>query len=173
LAALGLVAGDVVGILMRNDFPVFEVALAAERIGVVAVPLNWHGTPEEIGYILADSQARALFAHTDLLRVAASAVPAHCRVVEVIPPPEVQFAYRLQRSSCTPTPGGFEYEAWVGASAESSSAPMPPPFLLLYTSGTTGRPKGVKRFHQLNPGGLHCRLAQRGVFVPCLAASLG
>ena len=145
LTALDLVAGDVVGILMRNDFPVFEVALAAERIGVVAVPLNWHGTPEEIGYILADSQARALFAHTDLLRMAAAAVPVHCRVVEVIPPPEVQLAYRLQQSSCTPTPGGLEYEAWVGASVESSSAPMPPPFRLLYTSGTTGRPKGVKR----------------------------
>ena len=145
LSALGLVAGDVGCILMRDDFPLIEVALAAERIGVMAVPLNWHGTPEEIGYILADAQARALFAHTDLLKAAAAVVPPRCRMLEVIPPPEVRLAYRLQPSSCTPTPGALAYEAWVGDSAESSSAPIPPPFRLLYTSGTTGQPKGVKR----------------------------
>ena len=53
--------------MLRNDFPTFEVNFAAGQLGIYAVPINWHFTPEEAGYILADSGAKVLVAHSDLL----------------------------------------------------------------------------------------------------------
>ena len=58
---------DSVALMLRNDFPTFEVNMAAGQLGVYAVPINWHFTPEEAGYILADSGAKVLVAHSDLL----------------------------------------------------------------------------------------------------------
>ena len=92
LMSLGLGPGDVVSILMRNDFPLLEVTLAADRTGAVAVPLNWHASAEEIGFILQDSQARLLVVHADLLKKVASVVPANCKVLEAVTPPEIQIA---------------------------------------------------------------------------------
>ena len=67
---------DSVALMLRNDFPTFEVNMAAGQLGVYAVPINWHFTPEEAGYILADSGAKVLVAHSDLLAQIASGVPA-------------------------------------------------------------------------------------------------
>ena len=60
-AALGL-ADDSIALMLRNDFPTFEVNMAAGQLGVYGVPINWHFTPEEAGYILADSGAKVLVA---------------------------------------------------------------------------------------------------------------
>ena len=62
--------------MLRNDFATFEVNMAAGQLGAYAVPINWHFTPEEAGYILADSGAKVLVAHSDLLAQIASGVPA-------------------------------------------------------------------------------------------------
>ncbi|MCE2665459.1 MAG: AMP-binding protein [Limnohabitans sp.] len=145
LMSLGLGPGDVVSILMRNDFPLLEVTLAADRTGAVAVPLNWHASAEEIGFILQDSQARLLVVHADLLKKVASVVPANCKVLEAVTPPEIQIAYRLTEESCSLAGNAMNYENWVQASEVSTAAPVSTPFRLLYTSGTTGRPKGVRR----------------------------
>ena len=75
-AALGLGEDDSVALMLRNDFPTFEVNMAAGQLGIYAVPINWHFTPEEAGYILADSGAKVLVAHSDLLAQIASGVPA-------------------------------------------------------------------------------------------------
>ncbi|MET0211109.1 MAG: AMP-binding protein, partial [Burkholderiaceae bacterium] len=144
MRALGLEPGHVVCMLMRNDFPMLEVALAAERIGVVAVPLNWHATSEDLHYILNDAGARILVAHTDLLDKAPS-VPAGCVVIQVPPPPEVRAAYRLTDSESALRHGVTEYETWLTSAPTVQAATASPPFRLLYTSGSTGRPKGVRR----------------------------
>jgi long-chain acyl-CoA synthetase len=115
LQAMGLQAGDVAGILMRNDFPFLEVTLAAERVGVVPVPLNWHASGEEIAYILEDSQARALFAHSDLLKLLAAPLPDLCQVIEVAPPPEIRQAYKLTEAACA-RGSGADYEEWLDGS---------------------------------------------------------
>ena len=47
LGHLGIVAGDVIAILMRNDIAVFEAPYVAQAIGVYAVPINWHLTSGE------------------------------------------------------------------------------------------------------------------------------
>ena len=65
LEAMGLGPGDIICVLMRNDFPFLEVALGAERAGIAMVPLNWHGSTEEMVYILNDSGGKALFSHAD------------------------------------------------------------------------------------------------------------
>nr|WP_015061612.1 acyl-CoA synthetase [Ralstonia pickettii]AFK33099.1 acyl-CoA synthetase [Ralstonia pickettii]AFR43894.1 AMP-dependent synthetase and ligase [uncultured bacterium] len=145
LAAWGLRPGDVVAILMRNDFPVLEMTLAANRAGIVAVPLNWHANRDEIAFILEDCKARVLVAHTDLLKGVASAVPEACKVLEAASPPEIRQAYRLSDASCTANPGTVDYEGWLQASEPSTALPVAAPASLLYTSGTTGRPKGVQR----------------------------
>ena len=54
LAALGVREDDSVALMLRNDFATFEVNMAAGQLGAYAVPINWHFTPEEAGYILAD-----------------------------------------------------------------------------------------------------------------------
>lgn len=144
--AMGLQPGDVVALLMRNDFPVIEASLAADRTGLVAVPLNWHANAEEIGYILEDSQAKLLIAHCDMLQPVRHAVPARCRVVELAPPPEIVQAYRLRTEQCALAGApALTYEAWLASASPGSRAPVAPPYRLLYTSGTTGRPKGVRR----------------------------
>ena len=50
----GVGEDDSVALMLRNDFATFEVNMAAGQLGAYAVPINWHFTPEEAGYILRD-----------------------------------------------------------------------------------------------------------------------
>jgi acyl-CoA synthetase (AMP-forming)/AMP-acid ligase II len=72
LRALGVAEDDSVALMLRNDFATFEVNMAAGQLGAYAVPINWHFTSEEAGYILADSGAKVLVIHADLLAQIAS-----------------------------------------------------------------------------------------------------
>ena len=74
LRALGVAEDDSVALMLRNDFATFEVNIAAGQLGAYAVPINWHFTPEEAGYILADSRAKVLVIHADLLAQIASGI---------------------------------------------------------------------------------------------------
>jgi long-chain acyl-CoA synthetase len=65
LRALGVAEDDSVALMLRNDFATFEVNMAAGQLGAYAVPINWHFTPEEAGYILADSRAKVFVIHAD------------------------------------------------------------------------------------------------------------
>lgn len=145
LLALDLVPGDTIALLMRNDFPLLELMLAAEHVGVVAVPMNWHGSVEELHHVLEDCGARVVFAHTDLLNRARPVIPEACRTFYVDPPGEIREAYRLDDAPCLPLPADIEYEAWLQALHPSPVARVAPPYRLLYSSGTTGKAKGVKR----------------------------
>ena len=66
-AALGLGEDDSVALMLRNDFPTFEVNMAAGQLGIYGVPVNWHFKPEEINYILKDSGTPVLIGHADML----------------------------------------------------------------------------------------------------------
>ena len=83
LAALGVREDDSVALMLRNDFQTFEVNMAASQLGAYAVPINWHFTPEEAGYILADCAAKVLVAHADLLVQIAPGIPAGVKVLVV------------------------------------------------------------------------------------------
>ena len=124
LRRMGAEDGTNVAAVLPNGFEFFETALATSRLGVGFLPVNWHLKAEELSWILGDSRAAVVV--TDQERLAAVRVAAEALGCPVLVVGET-----------------FEREiAAVGDEVESlpSSASWTPVF---YTSGTTGRPKGV------------------------------
>ena len=123
LAARGISEGDRVAVLCRNRIAFFELLFACARLGAILVPLNWRMPPAELAALVADAGPALLFVGAEDEALAA-ALPA--------PPP----AILLDR----------EYEPLLAAAeplAGRSIWPAGGIWYLLYTSGTTGRPKGV------------------------------
>jgi long-chain acyl-CoA synthetase len=145
LEALGVGEDDSVALMLRNDFPTFEVNMAASQLGAYAVPINWHFTPEEANYILRDSSAKVLVAHTDLLAQIASGIPAGVKVLAVPVPEEIAVAYNVPAERRAAPAGVRLWQDFVAASAPRTAPPRPSRGSMIYTSGTTGRPKGVRR----------------------------
>jgi long-chain acyl-CoA synthetase len=144
-AALGLGEDDSVALMLRNDFPTFEVNMAAGQLGIYGVPINWHFTPEEAGYILADSGAKVLVAHSDLLAQIASGVPDNVKVLVVPTPEEIAAAYNVPPEKRRAPEGAETWDAFVARHAPNAEPPRAARGSMIYTSGTTGRPKGVRR----------------------------
>jgi len=112
---------------------------AARRAGFRLTPINWHLTAEESGYVLSDCDAKAFICEARFAPVAE-------RAVTLAPNASVRFAVGGAIS-------GFEdFEAAL-APEDGSDIPDPSPGnTMLYTSGTTGRPKGVHRNASQAPG---------------------
>ena len=136
--------GESVALLLRNDFAFIEASVAAQTIGAYATPINWHNTPDEIGYILRDCGAKVLIGHDDLLAKIGDAVPPGVLVVAVATPHELAAAYGVPAGATLAN--RRDWDEWLAAAA-SAPEPLPAPQTgsMIYTSGTTGRPKGVKR----------------------------
>ena len=145
LAALDVVPGECVAVLMRNDIAFVEAAFAAQTLGAYAVPINWHFKAEEVAFILADCGTSVLVGHADLLAPIAAHIPPHITRVAVATPPEVAQAYGLAPASADAVPRAEDYEAWLGRQAPYAGEMLMPPLTMFYTSGTTGYPKGVRR----------------------------
>ncbi|MET0275079.1 MAG: AMP-binding protein, partial [Phenylobacterium sp.] len=127
----GLKAGDAVALVCSNRHEFIEVLAATRRTGLRITPVNWHLTADEIAYIIQDCEAKALFAEA---RVAASGpAAAQC--------PNLSLKVAL----------GGDIDGFLNY--DEALAPIDPsdiddPVLgnqMMYTSGTTGRPKGVFR----------------------------
>ena len=128
----GLGAGDAVAVICSNRAEFAEVLYATQRTGTRLTPINWHLTGGEAAYIAADCGARALVASADLAEVASGAAAG-----------APSCATRLAVGGDIP---GFE--AYEEALGPEESEDIEDPVLggtMLYTSGTTGRPKGVFR----------------------------
>jgi long-chain acyl-CoA synthetase len=143
--ALGIGEGGAVALMLRNDFAFFEASMAAALVGAYATPLNWHFTAEEAGYILRDSDARALVVHADLWPQIAAGVPEGIAVFAVPVPPEIRGAYGLGPAAGEIPAGTTAWEDWLDRQTPLAGATPPPRASMIYTSGTTGRPKGVRR----------------------------
>jgi long-chain acyl-CoA synthetase len=145
LAALGVGPRDAVAVLMRNDFPLLETVYAANRLGAYGVPINWHFKAPEVAYILGDSGAKVLVVHADLLPALTGSLPLGLPVIVVPTPADVCAAYSIPPSAAEPSPGARVWDAWLAKQLPSTAAPQPSGGSILYTSGTTGQPKGVRR----------------------------
>jgi len=142
---LGVKQRNSVCILMRNDIAFIETAYGAMRLGAYGVPVNWHFKPEEINYILQDSAARVLVGHADLLHQLRGAIPEGVAVLSVPTPPEILATYRIDRDHLA-TPGfAIDFESWLAQQMPYDGPVVPQPQNMVYTSGTTGHPKGVRR----------------------------
>lgn len=130
LQRLGLREGDVLAVLLRNDLPCVDVIHACRLAGIYFCPINWHFTAEEVKVLLVDSGARALIAHGDLLDAVAPVLPDDLALLAF---------------GDTAVARAQPYETWLAAQAPYDGPRVAPRGHMAYTSGTTGRPKGVVR----------------------------
>ena len=150
LLGLGLQKGDRVALLAYNAIEWLEIYVALARAGLVAVPINFRLAGPEIAYIVQHSEARAVIAQ-NLLRGAIDGVRAE------LPIEAGRFVVfgeaQAPDSNKAQGAGWVAYEALVAsASAAAPDVDVKPKdlFALMYTSGTTGRPKGAMRSHEGN-----------------------
>lgn len=142
---LGLAAGDVVAICMRNDFAFLEASLGAQHLGAYVTMVNWHSTSHELAYILADSGAKILVVHDDLLTAMADAIPAGVEIFSVQASSELREEYGLAAATGLTHPRAHDWEGWVRAFSPIDIPARPSGGTMIYTSGTTGKPKAVRR----------------------------
>lgn len=126
LLAAGLRPGDRVALLLPNGLQMAEAYFGTARAGVVAVPLNTRWAPAEIAFALADAEPRLVIADGDW----AAALPDGTPVVTA-----AEWARRVDAAPAE-DPG-----ITVGETD---------PCVIMYTSGTTGKPKGAVRTHRSN-----------------------
>ncbi|MDP1626869.1 MAG: acyl-CoA synthetase [Parvibaculum sp.] len=144
-ASLGIGAGDVVAVYLRNDFPFFEASAAAGLVGAYSTPVNWHNSPDEARYIFENSGAKAIVIHADLWRGIEKAIPKDVPVFVVETPPEIVTAYGLSAEAAKLPAGTQDWGQWLAQFPPIQAGPAEPPGSMIYTSGTTGHPKGVRR----------------------------
>ena len=139
LERLGLAAGDRVAILCHNSTIFFEVLFGCGKAGLILVPLNWRQTQSELQPILADCGARILLHDAATADLAASLAKAGD--VRLIP----FAAYEALRDSPPPCGEGLGVGGRPTAVGPKRDTAWPTDriWYLLYTSGTTGRPKAV------------------------------
>jgi len=142
---LGVSEDAVACIMLRNEPAFLVAAFAALRLGAYPCPVNWHYKADEAGWILSDSGAKVLVVHADLLPQIEAAVPRNVEVVVVAPHRAVTAAYGIARQRASVPAGTRAWDAWLASLPRWAGAPRRPRSSMPYTSGTTGRPKGVRR----------------------------
>jgi long-chain acyl-CoA synthetase len=124
---LGLVPGDTVVMAMPNSADLLALYFAVLQTGLYVVPVNWHLVGPEVAYIIEDSGAKIFIAHS---RFAAMAAEAGQGVDHKFSVGEVP---------------GFTPLSALGATSSGRPGNRTAGAPMVYTSGTTGRPKGVRR----------------------------
>ena len=142
---LGVRPGDAIAVMLRNDIPFFEVITAAQGLGVYNVPVNWHFSAQEVLHVLLDSGAKALVIHADLLFGIRHLLPVELPVIVVETPSLIQEAYAIEANACEPPQGYPVWTEWLAGYEPLVGDATGVAMTMMYTSGTTGRPKGVRR----------------------------
>jgi long-chain acyl-CoA synthetase len=128
LRARGVGAGDALALIAPNRAEWVETFAAAQRAGLRITPINFHLGPDEAEYIIRDCGAKAVVLDGRLAELAPAAATA-----------DVRLAFD------TPIAGWDDYEAALAAESDAAIDDPVRGSIMLYTSGTTGRPKGVSR----------------------------
>ena len=141
LSGSGVTKGDRVGLLMMNGVEFVESFLAIAKIGAVVVPLNWRLVPDELEFILKDSG-------TSLLMFGSEFIEPVSELQRRGPATDIRRWIQVGGDGSAPFADG--YDAWMG----HASIDAPPivgdgddNLFIMYTSGTTGLPKGVVHTH--------------------------
>ncbi len=131
--AAGLAPNDVISILSENRREYYEVMAAATHCGLRYVPVNWHWVAEEVAYVLENSDSRALVVGGRFAALGAETLARDDA-------PELKVALVI---GAAPTPGFTDYEDFLAGGDPAQGEPATLGGPMFYTSGTTGRPKGV------------------------------
>jgi len=124
LVELGVKPGARVAIVAKNRVEHLELMFACARLGALFLPINWRLAPPEVGYILGDATPAVVVVEAALAPLVVSAA-ADCRVLEVT---ALQKLVEASRAAPAPSQAVVTIDdAWI----------------ILYTSGTTGNPKGA------------------------------
>lgn len=136
-SGIGLGPGDRLAILALNHPDTLVLLYACARLGAMLVPLNWRLAPAEQVFILRDAAVKAIVlqhAFEDVIEPLAAALP-QCRVIGLDDaPPDA-----ARRAS-------WSLDALIASGTGDGRSPhvdMRDPLMIVYTSGTTGRPKGA------------------------------
>ena len=148
LTARGVAPGDRVALLLTDGAPFLTLLLACSRIGAIAVLLNWRLAPQEIAWICGDAEPAMTFVNPRFAHLLAEAEAG-----------EVQQVDETHLED-----GFFETVVANGSQSFQQSRDLAPdrPLYMMYTSGTTGRPKGcLQSGHAVASSGLSFALHRR------------
>jgi fatty-acyl-CoA synthase len=140
LLGLGLGKGDRVAVLAYNCVEWMEIYAATAKAGLIAVPINFRLLGDDILYILENCSARALIVQDELL---ASVESIRSRLA-------IPSTHIIQLGATAARRGSVDYEDLLARAANSEPGIAVGPddtWVLMYTSGTTGKPKGAMRSH--------------------------
>ena len=143
LKALGLEKGDRVAILSQNCHRMLEAYFGAPQIGVVSVPMNFRLVPADFDYIINHSGARVLILEAGFEHQIEPIMPNLAQVSHFI---------RYSDDGSAAGDGWLDYEEMLASASDAPPLPVETDenetSAILYTSGTTGRPKGVMMTHR-------------------------
>ncbi|QTF93530.1 AMP-binding protein [Halomonas sp. BM-2019] len=135
LEAMGLAKGDRLLVVMQNRWQMATLHWACQFAGIVVTPLNWRSTARDLSYCIEDAEVKALAYDASV----AEAVNG-C--------PEAQRLPRITAGGVEDI-GAHDFDALLGVDGELVlRADAEDVSLMLYTSGTSGKPKGVPRLHR-------------------------
>ncbi|MEO1041794.1 MAG: fatty acid--CoA ligase [Pseudomonadota bacterium] len=138
LLHLGCQPGERIGVLAKNSHFYFEILMAGSKAGIVTCPVNWRLAAPEVAYILSDAQVRVLFVGPEFLG-ALDAIRAEAPTVEHI------ICIETNDSGISDL---VRWRSTFEAKDPAISTKINDAAIQLYTSGTTGRPKGTILSHR-------------------------
>jgi 2-furoate---CoA ligase len=145
---IGLKSGDHIVTLLQNRWEAATLHWACQFAGIIITPINWRCKPEEIDYCVSDAQARAVVYEPVSAAAVAASAEARARLQitcgDVEGAQAAAFTDLLERQAADAMPRA-DADAWS---------------VMLYTSGTTARPKGVPRRHRAERAAAIAHVAQ-------------